>query len=74
MKNHLNSSRFITIFGVTVITLTTLVTLSNIDKDIGIAAVGPAFIALGILWGALGVSKIAEHGTRHLNRGSDGEH
>lgn len=58
---HFNSSRFVVIFGITLLTLSTLVILAFIGKDIAIAATGPAFIALGILWGTIGASKMIEH-------------
>ena len=70
MKNHFDSSRFTTIVLITMLTLMALVILTSMDSGTGKEAVGPAFLALGILWGAIGASKIAEHATRHL-KGED---
>ncbi len=72
MKNHFESSRFTVVIIVTVLCLTAFVIATATNKDIAIAMAGPMFLALGVLWGAVGGSKIAEHATSHLREKNNG--
>lgn len=64
----LESTRLILTLIITFMVLATLVWLTKINPETGQAAVGPAFFGLGGLWTAMGLSKVAEHGTKFLRK------
>ena len=68
MTNHFESSRFTMIIVITIAAFILFAVAAAVHKDIAIALAGPMFIALGVLWGTIGGSKIAEHGTKHLRK------
>jgi len=60
-KNHFESSRFTTIVVITLLCVLMFFWALVMSEKVAEAMVGPMFLALGVLWGALGASKIAEH-------------